>query len=77
VVRDVKADSSAFVNRELSHKFAWQKGYGAFTVSPLGVEAVRRYVLNQEIHHQKKTFRTEYVELLETSNTPFDEKYLW
>ncbi len=76
-VRDLKADSSAFVHKVLKEKFEWQKGYGAFTVSPLGVENVRQYVLNQEIHHRQKTFENEYVELLEKSNTPYDEKYLW
>ena len=76
-VRDLKADSSAFVHKVLKEKFEWQKGYGAFTVSPLGVENVRQYVLNQEIHHRQKTFENEYVELLEKSNTPYDENYLW
>ncbi|MEJ7701498.1 MAG: transposase [Pyrinomonadaceae bacterium] len=69
-VRDLKADSSAFIHKELKEKFEWQKGYGAFTVSPLGVENVRQYVLNQEIHHRQKTFENEYVELLVKSNTP-------
>ncbi len=76
-VRDLKADSSKWIHTELKQKFEWQKGYGAFTVSPLGVENVRQYVLNQEIHHRQKTFENEYVELLEKSNTPYDEKYLW
>ena len=76
-VRDLKADSSKWIHTELKEKFEWQKGYGAFTVSPSGVENVRQYVLNQEIHHRKKTFENEYVELLDKSNTPYDEKYLW
>lgn len=76
-VRDLKADSSAFVHKELKEKFEWQKGYGAFTVSASGVEIVRQYVLNQETHHRQKTFENEYVALLEKSNTPYDEKYLW
>lgn len=77
VLRDIKADSSAFVRREIYDKFSWQKGYGAFCVSPSGIEAVRRYVLNQEEHHKKRTFKAEYVELLKKSNTPYDERYLW
>jgi putative transposase len=76
-VRDLKADSSAFVHRELKEKFEWQKGYGAFTVSPSAVESVRKYVLNQKEHHRQKTFEVEYVELLDKSNTPYEEKYLW
>jgi len=76
-VRDLKADSSAFVHQELKEKFEWQKGYGAFTVSPSALESVKSYILNQEIHHRKKTFEIEYVALLEASQTPYDEKYLW
>lgn len=77
LVRDLKANSSEFIHKELKEKFEWQKGYGAFTVSPSGIESVRQYVLNQEIHHQRKTFENEYVELLNKSNTAYDEKYLW
>ena len=77
VLRDIKADSSAFVRREIDIKFSWQKGYGAFSVSPSGVEAVRNYVWNQEEHHRSRTFKDEYVELLKKSNTPYDERYLW
>jgi len=76
-VRDLKADSSKWIHTELKEKFEWQKGYGAFTVSPSGIENVRQYVLNQEIHHRRKTFENEYIELLNKSNTPYDEKYLW
>ena len=53
-VRDLKADSSKWIHTELKVEFEWQKGYGAFTVSPSGVENVRQYVLNQEIRHRKK-----------------------
>ena len=76
-VRDLKADSSLFVHQELKEIFAWQKGYGAFTVSPSALESVTKYIWNQEQHHRRKTFEDEYVELLETSKTPYDEKYLW
>ena len=77
VVRDIKADSTIFIKAEFEPKFSWQKGYGAFTVSPSGVEAVRKYVLNQEVHHRNKTFQVEYVELLDKSNTPYDKDFLW
>jgi len=78
VLRDVKADSSEWVHQEMREKaFAWQKGYGAFTVSPSNVEGVRRYVLNQEAHHHGKTFQAEYVELLQASGIEYDERYLW
>jgi putative transposase len=77
LVRDIKAESSRFVKSELGAKFGWQKGYGGFTVSPLAVESVKRYVDNQERHHAKQSFQDEYIELLEKSNTPYDDKYLW
>lgn len=76
-VRDVKADSSIFVRREFESKFAWQKGYGVFTVSASAIDDVRKYVLNQEAHHSKRSFQSEYVELLKRSGTPCDEQYLW
>ncbi len=76
-VRDVKADSSIFVRREFETKFAWQKGFGVFTVSSSAIDDVSEYVLNQEAHHSKRSFQSEYLELLKRSNTPFDERYLW
>lgn len=76
-VRDVKADSSTWVHLEFSKLFSWQKGYGAFSVSPTRVSAVRGYVENQEAHHQRETFETEFVGLLEKNHVPYDPEYLW
>jgi putative transposase len=76
-LRDLKADSSAWVHRELKKKFEWQKGYAAFTVSPTSVEGVKKYVLTQEEHHGKETFEDELVKLLKISGIDYDEKYLW
>lgn len=77
-VRDLKADSSEWVHTEIRKRlFAWQKGYAAFSVSPSNIESVKRYILNQERHHRKKTFRTEYVEILKASGIEYDERYLW
>ena len=78
VVRDVKAVSSRWVHEELRDRtFAWQEGYGAFTVSPSQREAMRLYVTGQEEHHRKKTFQEEYVELLRLSGVTYHERYLW
>ncbi|CAN5666154.1 IS200/IS605 family transposase [soil metagenome] len=78
VMRELKASSSGWVHREIGLKeFAWQVGYGAFTVSPNNLERVKNYVLNQERHHQKETFESEYVEILKASGVEYDEKYLW
>ena len=76
-LRDLKADSSEWVHREIRRVFAWQKGYAAFSVSPSEVESVKRYVLNQEAHHKRKSFQEELVGLLQKSGIGYDEKYLW
>lgn len=55
--------------------FAWQDGYGAFTVSESQVETLRTYIRNQAEHHRKKTFADEYRALLERHNVEFDERY--
>ena len=75
-LRDLKADSSNWVQREFKKKFEWQRGYGAFTVSPLSLEGVKTYISNQEKHHEKKDFQAELIELLKASGIEYDEKYL-
>jgi REP element-mobilizing transposase RayT len=78
VVRDVKAVSSRWVHDEIMERaFAWQEGYGAFTVSASQREALREYIARQEEHHRKRTFQQEYVELLQRSGAEYDERYLW
>ena len=65
-------------NAELNRTaFAWQVGYGAFTVSVPDVEKVRRYIAKQGEHHRKKSFQEEYVELLQRANVEYDPEYLW
>jgi hypothetical protein len=77
-LRNLKADSSEWIHREIGKAaFAWQKGYGAFSVSPSNLDAVRKYVLNQETHHRRYSFQEEYVKLLKSSGVEFDERYLW
>ncbi|MBK8149497.1 MAG: transposase [Acidobacteria bacterium] len=76
-LRDLKADSSGWVHSELGKKFEWQKGYGAFSVSPTSIGAVTKYVVNQEEHHRLRTFEQEYVELLDASGINYDPQYLW
>ena len=57
--------------------FAWQTGYGAFTVSYSSVEAVKTYIANQAEHHRKRTFQEEFVEFLRRHGIEYDERYLW
>jgi REP element-mobilizing transposase RayT len=76
-LRDLKADSSAWVHDEIGKRlFSWQRGYAAISVSPSDIETVRQYVLNQEEHHRRKTFIEELREILQDSGIEFDEKYL-
>jgi REP element-mobilizing transposase RayT len=78
VLRILKADSSKCVHEELGVKdFAWQEGYGAFTVSKSDLDAVGKYVQDQEEHHRKRSFQEEYRALLEKHGIDFDERYLW
>ena len=78
-IRDVKSDSSTFINeRKISKfKFHWQRGYGAFSYAHSQKEQVIRYVMNQEKHHRRKTFREEYLELLKRFEIKYNEKYLF
>jgi putative transposase len=76
-IRDVKADSSEWVHKNFSAKFSWQKGYGAFSVSPTAIEGVKEYIRKQPEHHRKEDFQTEYRGMLERSGIEFDEEYLW
>ena len=73
---DIKAGSSGWLRREKKAPFAWQEGYGAFSVSPDRVERVRNYVRNQEIHHASQSSREEYVTILDASGIPYDLEYL-
>ena len=77
VLRELKAVSSGWVHHEIGiREFAWQEGYGAFTVSASQREAVRHYIEQQAEHHRTRTFREEYLELLRRSGVEFDERYL-
>jgi putative transposase len=57
--------------------FFWQRGYGAFSVSPSQLEAVLQYIETQQQHHRTRTFQEEYRELLRRHGIDFDERYLW
>ena len=77
VLRETKSVSSAWVHEDVEVRpFAWQEGYGAFTVSPSQLENVRAYIQEQEEHHRRRTFREEYLALLQRSGVAFDERYL-
>ena len=79
IVRLVKANSSKWVNEQTdcAGRFAWQSGYGAFSVSLSQLAAVCEYVQNQEAHHRKRTFQDEYQEFLKRHDVSFEEKRRW
>ncbi len=78
LLREVKSSSSAWIHNEIGNRlFAWQDGYGAFTVSSWDLEGLRKYIKGQKEHHKKVTFQEEYLRLLSQSGIDFDERYLW
>ena len=78
-VREIKVESNAFINSKnwVGGKFKWQEGYGVFSYSRSHVDAVVKYVLNQEIHHRRKSFRGEYIQLLKKFDIPYEDRYLF
>ncbi|HEX5111987.1 MAG TPA: IS200/IS605 family transposase [Saprospiraceae bacterium] len=79
LMEKVKGDSSAWINTRqfLPVHFNWQGGYGAFALSKTHIDRVYKYILNQEEHHRKRTFREEYIDLLKENGIEFDEKYIF
>lgn len=79
LVEELKTSSNAWIKnkRFTKFKFEWQKGYGAFTHSHSQIDTVVKYILNQEKHHKKKSFREEYLEMLEKNDVTFNQEYLF
>jgi putative transposase len=70
----LKANSSKWMS-EHGMRFAWQEGYGAFSVSSSNVKAVIKYIDEQEIHHRRKTFEQEFITHLDKHGVSYDPKY--
>lgn len=79
ILRDVKANSSKWIHETYPdlRSFAWQDGYGAFTVSYSHLDQVRRYIAQQETHHARKTFQEEFIQFLERHGIEYDPQYIW
>ncbi len=79
LMKDVKQSSSKWINenRLTTEKFEWQQGYAAFSYSKSQLPKVIEYIENQEVHHQKKTFRQEYIEFLTKFEVDYDEDYIF
>jgi REP element-mobilizing transposase RayT len=79
LIRDIKNNSSNFINSNnwIKGKFSWQEGYGVFTYSHSHIDNVYQYILNQESHHAKKTFKEEYIDFLKKFDIKYEDKYLF
>jgi putative transposase len=75
----VKSNSSRWVHETFAHRkgFAWQEGYGAFSVSKSEEEKVINYIANQKQHHEKHSFKDEFMRFLDRYQVDYDERYLW
>ena len=78
-VRDIKSNSSRWIHETFANLrgFAWQTGYGAFSVSLSNVDDVKRYISNQQEHHRVRTFKEEFIAFLKRHNIEYDERYIW
>jgi REP element-mobilizing transposase RayT len=72
----IKSNSSSWM-KERRRDFAWQKGYGAFSVSASNLDSVRDYVKNQAAHHKKINFEDEFIQLLKRHGIEFDLRYVF
>jgi REP element-mobilizing transposase RayT len=78
-VKEIKVESNEFINSKkwVKGKFSWQEGYGVFSYSHSHIDRVINYIINQESHHKKSTFRQEYLEMLKVFQISFEESYLF
>jgi REP element-mobilizing transposase RayT len=77
VLRELKKTSSVWVHEEVGFAaFAWQEGYAAFTVSPTSREPTQRYIAHQQEHHRQRSYREEFVAMLQRAGVKFDPQYL-
>ncbi|MGE5351033.1 MAG: transposase, partial [Acidobacteriota bacterium] len=78
LIREIKSNSTELIKKRLWLKdFAWQTGYGMFTYSSSQVQNVIRYIMNQEEHHRKKSFKEEFLKILKDFEVEHNEHYLF
>lgn len=78
LVRDIKANSSQFINEKswINGKFEWQTGFGAFSYSHSQLTNVINYIKNQEEHHKTKTLKEEYLDFLKAFEIEYKDEYI-
>ena len=79
LITAIKKSSKSYINDQpwMSFEFDWQRGYGAFSYSKSQADTIIKYILNQPFHHQKRSFREEYANMLTNFKVDFEEKYLF
>lgn len=78
LVQNIKTNATIFIKEQgIARNFAWQEGYGIFTVSTLQKTVIYNYIINQPEHHRTRSFKEEYIALLRKNEIEFDEKYLF
>ena len=79
VIEEVKKNSSKWAKTKgmRYNKFYWQNGYGAFSIGQSNVDAVKKYIAQQKIHHERKSFKEEFLQLLKKYDIEYDERYVW
>jgi len=78
LIKELKRTSSIWIKKEFDiTDFDWQNGYGAFSISPIHVGPLTKYIANQEEHHKKESFQEELRRLLKKYQVEYDERYVW
>jgi putative transposase len=79
LLEEIKKSSSAWIKTQdpMCHGFAWQAGYGAFSLGQSQLDALISYIENQEEHHRKRTFKDEFGEFLKRYGIDYDERFVW
>ncbi len=79
IISEMKSSSSRWIKTKGGHysDFAWQGGYGGFSVSRPSLEGAKKYLSLQKEHHKTVTFKEEFVAMLQRAKIPYDDKYLW
>lgn len=79
LMQDIKGSSSKWINDKkfVQYKFSWQEGYGAFSFSKSELPTIIQYIINQTVHHRRKTFSEEYYDMLKEFEIDFDDRYIF
>ena len=79
LVREIKKSSTAYIKEKgfIKFKFGWQSGYGIFSVGWKEKKQMINYILNQELHHKKRTFKEEYLSLLQKFEIEYKDEYVF